>query len=1083
MLAALLLWCFAQAQGAPAPQTAPSGDDGEVRLAVQQYYDAQAARDPDKAASFWSASANPRVTRDTFVVLFGPPAEDTYRIEVRSVTVTGADARVRVMWVRTRLETRDGQPFTSRKSDLDAQTWRKEDGAWKLLRDAPFASELADEYLALPEPDRAGYLVRQTPNDLAGLRYEMSQRATTQVTLRKDYAAGRTLFERALEISRAAGDHVGEANSLHNIAQADYVLHEFAAATDNFEKELAVGHESGDDSIAAGALYGLGTVAYAGGDYSKALVSYNDALAIYVKRDDGSSANRALISIGNIQYLQADYDAADASYRRAESLATSGFDPQGATLARAGLARVLAAQGDLAAALAMYGRVLADARAAYLADGRLGNGVATTLESIGEVHFRLGNMDQARAAFEEARRLVDADPDFSGRLYSSLGLTELVAGRDDAALTDYTESRARYVKAKDAPSAGRAWIGIGFAQAAREKWDLAIAAYNSAVTELEEHASDRARAWLGLSLAQSGAGDNTAALDSARKVLAIADTLKSPDLSWRGNVRAGEALTRLAKFDDARASFQSAIDVISQLAADAPVNPEARSMLSDTATAWAGLAVALAKSGDARAALDAAEARRAHVRRTHLAAFQADITRGESDQVRADEQALARDIIATRNRLTAEAGAAHPDDARVNTLTDQMKQLTARRAALQAQLYADVPALAEWRGVTPVGPVDLEALVPDARKAAVEYLMTDEELLVLVVTRGESGPEVSSAIMPLTRHGLAENVAAAMKPAVLSDAAAWRGAADKLRGSLLASIADRLRDRDACVFVPDDVIWKVPLEALSLDSPQSAPDGDTDLGSRMRVTYATSFATLAVQRRITRPSAPGPGAERSEATAGDPPRISAAFIAAPALPDAMRDQLALTQPGWKEPDAALAQTRAQADAQPYGDSATVKSGSDATKPALGALFKTVDVLQIEAPVHVSGPSPLFSSVLLAGTSSSAPDDVRWEAREWFAVDGRVRTLVFDDASAFGGAGVSGAMDTLAWAAAAAGVSTIVVARWPSDAFSLDAVESQFHAELAKDRDVADAWHTAVVSARSKSAAPAAWAGLRLIGGL
>jgi hypothetical protein len=311
-----------------------------------------------------------------------------------------------------------------------------------------------------------------------------------------------------------------------------------------------------------------------------------------------------------------------------------------------------------------------------------------------------------------------------------------------------------------------------------------------------------------------------------------------------------------------------------------------------------------------------------------------------------------------------------------------------------------------------------------------------------------------------------------MKPAVMSDAAAWRVASVKLRSSLLAPIADRLRDRDACVFVPDDVIWKVPIEALPLDAARGGADSDVDLASRMRVTYATSFATLAVERRAV---GPAPTATQ------DSPRIAAGFIAAPALLDGTRAQLALTHPGWKEPDADAAQTRAQAEARPYRDGATLKTGPDATKPVLRGLLGSTDVLQIEAPVHVSGPSPLFSSILLAGTASSAPDEVRWEAREWFAVDGRVRTLVIDDASTFGAAGVGGAMDTIAWAAAAAGISTIVVARWPSDAFSLDAVESVFHAEVAKGRDVAGAWHTAIMSARSKSAVPAAWAGLRLIG--
>src|SRR6185437_2891593 len=93
LAASALLFCLI------APPQATEEDS--LRAAVQQYYDAQAARDPDRAASFWSPSANPRITRDTFLALFGPAAEDTYTVEIRSVTVNGADARVRVMWVLT----------------------------------------------------------------------------------------------------------------------------------------------------------------------------------------------------------------------------------------------------------------------------------------------------------------------------------------------------------------------------------------------------------------------------------------------------------------------------------------------------------------------------------------------------------------------------------------------------------------------------------------------------------------------------------------------------------------------------------------------------------------------------------------------------------------------------------------------------------------------------------------------------------------------------------------------------------------------------------------------------------------------
>ena len=75
------------------------------------------------------------------------------------------------------------------------------------------------------------------------------------------------------------------------------------------------------------------------------------------------------------------------------------------------------------------------------------------------------------------------------------------------------------------------------------------------------------------------------------------------------------------------------------------------------------------------------------------------------------------------------------------------------------------------------------------------------------------------------------------------------------------------------------------------------------------------------------------------------------------------------------------------------------------------------------------------------------------------------------------------MDALAWAAAAAGVPALVIARWPADGFASAAVLAAFHAQMAKGRLPAEAWRNAITTARTKpGGAPAEWAGLRLIGG-
>ena len=75
------------------------------------------------------------------------------------------------------------------------------------------------------------------------------------------------------------------------------------------------------------------------------------------------------------------------------------------------------------------------------------------------------------------------------------------------------------------------------------------------------------------------------------------------------------------------------------------------------------------------------------------------------------------------------------------------------------------------------------------------------------------------------------------------------------------------------------------------------------------------------------------------------------------------------------------------------------------------------------------------------------------------------------------------MDTVAWAAAAANVSALVLGRWPRDGFAAAGFLTALHTQLAKGTALGEAWRAATVSAREKAgAAPAGWAGLRLLGG-
>ena len=912
----------------------------------------------------------------------------------------------------------------------------------------------------------------ENPTELnSSLRYVLAQRGS-MLAGQMQYAKAGELFDLALVVARAAKDRRAESETLQNIANGYYFL-ATTPGRNGRRRGLQQGRGLLRPAPHAGARHGgrggdrgvadgPGDRLVSRGEYTPAVASYREALAIYEKRDEGASIGRTLVSIGNVQYLQAEYDEATASYRRALTLLVAGMDPQGATFARSGLARVFGAQGDLAAALDMYGQVLVDTKAVAAMDPRMKTNPVPVLESIGDIHFRLGNTDQARAAFDEARRLADGVPVMAGRVFGELGLTEIVAGRFDAALANYTESRARYEIAKNPSGVARAWTGIGFSHAAREKYADAIPAYRTAIRifEAEKENESAGRAWLGLSLAQSGAADYPAALESAQKVRAIAALVKSEDLAWRADVRVGEVLRKLSRIDEARRSFQNAITAIDRLAADAPTNPEARRQLDDSASAWTGLALALATQGDAPGALAAVEARRAHIRRVQFAGFQRDITRGTTPEERADEQAIVRELISTRLQLKAEQTTGKPDPARLDRFQQQLAALISKRADQQSRLYARLPELQQWRGLKPFA-ADINAVVPDDHALFVEYLVADDELLVVSVAHGEAAPDIVATLVPLKRRDLADKVEQAMQAAVLKDVIQWRKKSVPIATVLLEPIAARLRDRDRVVVVPDDLLWRVPFEALPA----------------AKRTSPRSCASPTPRRW---PRSACSGVRRTSRSSG---HLVAGIAGAPAIPAAIRAQVALTSQGWKEPDAGISLAAAAEVAKVYGEAATLKTGADATEAAVRALLETSDIVHVLAPLQMSGPTPLFSSLLLGGGADTPDNDGRWEAREWFNLDGRARVMVIPDASTFGAAGVGGAMDAFAWAAAAAKVSSLVIGRWPGDGFAPDAFLSALHAQLAKGVPVGEAWRAATVSAREKAgAAPAGWAGLRLLGG-
>jgi tetratricopeptide (TPR) repeat protein len=917
------------------------------------------------------------------------------------------------------------------------------------------AATFAETLVAAGPAERTRLLAENFDQVNTTLTHLIAMRAARAAGARQ-FDAALALYEIALEVARAARDLQGESDTLQAIGNSHYFLREFDAAEQAYRRRLAIARDTNDREALAAATVGVATVAYSRSEYVAALESYREAFTIYQALGNAAAIGSTLVSIANVEYLQAEYDAAARDYRAAIEL-LARRDISGVALARSGLGLVFAAQGDLASALDAYEEVLSDARTR-----RLQGNVASALESIGEVQYRLRNVDQARTSFEEARGLADSSGDLAaaGRLLCNLGLTELVAGRFDRALAAYSESRARFEQAELPDEVARAWVGIGFSRAALENFSEAMAAYRTAIDAFDRagRPEDSARAWLGLSLAQSSAGDPRSALDSAMRVRRLASKARSEDLQWRAAVREGESLDALSRLDEAERAFKDAIAAIEKLAADAPLSAELRADLDESDTAWTGLAFTLAARGDAAGAVEAEERRRAHLRRLALAAAERDIAPGMLPDERQAEQQTARDLISARAQVRAEGAMRKPDQRRRARLDRQLLALTTARRDRQAAVYARLPALRRWRGLDPPPRVeDVRSLLPDARTIALEYVASDNRLLILAISRTDSGVDVTSTIVPFKRREFAASLARALETSALRDATEWMDRSRPLAAALLAPISGRLADKDRVVVIPDDLLWKVPFEALVVR--------DSELAAVARVTYATSFATWLQQAALA------------------PAGSGVVAVSDPELPRALRDRLARTLPGWAPPDATAAMDQSDAIRAIYASRAHLTSGADATETAVRTGIESADVIHLAAPLHVTGASPLFSAVLLADGDSTPASDGRWEVREWFASDGHPRVMVLPDGASLGAANAGAAMDVLAWAAAAAGVPSLVMGRWPSAGFDQTDVIVEMYDWLAHIPNLTpiEAWGAGVAIARARARAPSAWSGLRFIG--
>jgi CHAT domain-containing protein len=610
-----------------------------------------------------------------------------------------------------------------------------------------------------------------------------------------------------------------------------------------------------------------------------------------------------------------------------------------------------------------------------------------------------------------------------------------------------------------------------------------------------------ARSEVGLSQALVGAGDFAAAIEAATRARHIAIALGSDDMLWRALTAEARAVRKIGDVPRALGVARASVAVLDRLQAEALDKPGS-SLTAEAAGALATFAVLQAESGQAAGAFATSERLRTIEIRAGLATNERDIARGMTEEERAEERTLAAAVLTRLAQVTRERTLPKPDAARVATLDAAVAEARTARREWMRRLFERLPALQTWRGLgAPRLVVDAAPLLTGPAELVVSFVLDDDDLLAMTIARQETEAgvtpalEIEAHVTHVNRRHVNASVLAIQQAAALNDANAWKTAMSEVVALLPPALQSRLAAASKVTILPHDVLWRVPFEALPLQ--------DRLLGDRTSVSIAGSLDSTIR------------GAAIASRQTG--PRLLA--VGAPQLVPGRLARYKQVAPGWNLRGAESADPELSAVSSAY-DAAlvTTLSRAMATETAVREQL-TAQAVHVAAPFRINAASPLFSSMLLstmpppegaaaepspsaapgagstpaaqpgAGSASLPPrpelasNDGALELREVMNLDSGARIVVFSDGAATSMRDGASAADVLQWGWLAAGVPSLLVARWSAPPTTGPTLLAEFHKQIASGARPADALRAAQALIRSSAntAAPIYWAGWMLLG--
>jgi CHAT domain-containing protein/predicted negative regulator of RcsB-dependent stress response len=807
------------------------------------------------------------------------------------------------------------------------------------------------------------------------------------------------------------------------------------------------------------------------GEFDKALRCIQMAQTIAVKIDDKAGIAETWVSIGLVKFAQGDYEQALPLEEKALSLFETAGNKRGVATALEKLSDIHRALGDHRQAFDCQQKSLR-----LYEEMNYRTKMADTLSRLASIYAYQNNFHQALSHQERALAIAEDLGDIIrvAVLRSNIASVQKEIGEYERAL-EILRDLLKQVEGFGDPS-GAAMIRnqIGDVFAAQGKYEDALIYFRQALPELEavnlkNDAAIALIAMSGLYLAQVKYAE---ALPLAGRAVSLSRQTGNGLALWLALTAQGYGQLGLNRHLESRQSFTEAVSMIEKLRTQTAGGDEERQRYFEgRLRAHHGLLSLLVKENQTWEALVVAERAKARVLLDALQEGRVKVQKALTTEERELERRLKSELTQLNTQLTGATQSERQDAERINEYRTKLEKTRLSYEAFQTSLYAAHPELKVNRGeVSIIKTEELDALLPDAASALLEYVVTDEATYLFVVAKspGKAAAETRRFTIPIKQAELAKQIES-FRLRLGERNLGFRVPSHKLYDLLLKPARALLVGKSNLVISPNDKLWELPFQAL-LD------EGNRYLIERSAVSYAPSLTVLREMR-----------ARRDKRRAETTPSTLLAF-GNPLIGRETVERARLSLRDDKLYPLPEAEAEVRALGRLYGARRSkVYIGAEAREDRLKIEAGQARILHFATHGVLNNAAPLYSYLALARGDKN--EDGLLEAWELMQLDLKADLAVLSACeTARGRASAGEGMIGLTWALFVAGAPATVVSQWEVESVSTRDLMLSFHRQLQAQRG-AGKWTMAESLRRAalklmrnpETNHPFYWAGFVLVG--